>query len=959
MMNNTIKSLGLAAAFMVSGAVYGAGEKTLADVGQTNIGPNDPNVGLINRGDGTYALVFSNAQNTTFTFNSMWTVKEFLVVGGGGAGGGNGGSGGGGGGVIYFTEDLVVADGIKTDFENGSTVSLTVGASGKGGFKLQGTAGGHSTLTLGAKTYTAFGGGGGASYNDSSHVDAHYPVAGADGSTGCGAGGNGGSKTKLTEGTYSDPGVTTMPKSDGYYGTDGGKGWVDKSVGGGGGGAGQVGGDAPSVSQGGKGGDGLPCSITGAEVYYAAGGGGGDSSSSTKDDRAKGGRGGGGNGSYNIGRNKQDEKLSVAPQEAHATGFGCGGGGGNGGGGHTCVGGNGSAGIVVLLIEPVEVVAEKPVVSVLVPEQGANYAKFSVSVVADGLDNTTASEVWGGWAKEGGEIKCTMISSGVPVNGQVNPVVTGLEVGAKYDYKFYAVNEDSVAGDAVEGSFTLDAGGLVTGPTPVITNLACTVVGTTIHVPYCVAWPGTDKKTCSVSLKYGLMADRLTYSVDLGAGRIGNEATDIANLIPGRKYYLQLTADNGAAQGSSEVFAAVIGDNETFPTAFDPRQPMIAGVGGSAGFVAGGDGLIYSGAFSNYVAETVVTFHYSPDGGTTWLTDAAAVTDEGFSGSVESGLTPATDVPYYFTAKAGDFVDCTQVRTFNTKSAGNIQYEVILHNGSQTRTLGMTANVSDIGAGTNSVLCLIAKVKGTGDDGWFVLTSRPMTSPNPEIRIDCTPEEVAKLDYGTTYIVTMAIRSTSFGGQTWEARAKDRDFTPQENTVYTWKDENVGFWDDPENWQWTPDGAHTVEFVAGYPVYGATAQFESGAAATVQVRRAERTRSLYVGDADVTLSFNVPQEGLADAMVSIDNQNEVFPAEGANSVTVTVASKSRFFRRSEPGSQLLISCAGGINTNSVRLVTPRTDISAFRYGAKQKGDKPTELWLDVEAAPMGFQLFVR
>lgn len=949
-------------ALLVSGAAWAEGPKTLADVGTTGI-QGEPNVGLIASGDRTYALVFTNAQTTAFTFNSPWRVKEFLVVGGGGAGGGNGGSGGGGGGVIWYTDSLLAADNVQTNFENGQSVSLTVGAGGVGGFKLQGTAGGHSTLTLGGKSYTAFGGGGGASYNDSSHVNAHYPVAGADGNTGCGAGGNGGSKTKLTEGTYSDPGVTTMPKLDGYYGMDGGTGRVDKSVGGGGGGAGQIGGSAQSDSLGGKGGDGLPCSITGTKVYYAAGGGGGDSSSSAKDDRARGGLGGGGNGSYNIGR-LSPENTTKAPNEAHATGFGCGGGGGIGGGGKTCVGGNGSAGIVVLLIEPIEIIAEKPVVSVIVPEQGANYVRLSVAVVADGLDNTTAVTVMGGWAKTGDEIVCAELADAVAVNGSVTKTITGLEVGATYGYRFYAVNGNSVEGDVVEGSFTLDAGGLdPAGAVPVVTNQECTVLGTSVNIPYCVAWPGADKETCSVSLKYGLMEDRLSYTVDLGAGLIGNNQTQVTGLIPGRRYFFQLTADNGDARGSSEVFNAVVGDDEVFPTEFDARQPVIAGVGGSAGFVAGGDGMVYSGTFTNYVAGTVVTFHYSPDGGETWLADVATVTDEGFSGAVGSGLIPATDVPYYFTAEAGEFADCTQVRAFNTKSVGNIQYEIVLHNGTSTRTLGMTANVSDIGAGTNSVLCFIAKVKGTGDDGWFVLTSRPMTSPNPSIRIDCTPEEVAKLDYGTAYIVTMAIRSTSFGGQTWEARAKEREFTPQENTVYTWKDGNDGFWDDPVNWQWTQDGAHTVEFTAGYPVYGSTANFTNDAVATVQIRRAERVKSLLIGGADVTLSFVIPLDGLAEPMVSIYNPNEAFPAEDDVPVTVTVASKSRFFKRSEPGSQLLISSTSGLSTNCIEFASVYENRGAFRYAWPAKdpnhNGKPTELWFDVGPAPRGTVFHIR
>ena len=161
------------------------------------------------------------------------------------------------------------------------------------------------------------------------------------------------------------------------------------------------------------------------------------------------------------------------------------------------------------------------------------------------------------------------------------------------------------------------------------------------------------------------------------------------------------------------------------------------------------------------------------------------------------------------------------------------------------------------------------------------------------------------------------------------------------------------------NWQWTQDGAHTVEFTAGYPVYGSTANFTNDAVATVQIRRAELVKSLLIGGAEVTLSFNIPLEGIVDAMVNISNQNEVFPAEGDAPVTVTIDTKSRFFSRTEPGSQLLISCAGGIDTNSVRFTSTRKDAGTFRYGPPTKNGMPTELWLDVEAAPYGFKVIIR
>ena len=826
--------------------------KTLADVGSTGIA-GEPNVALIDRGAinpdyaGTYALVFSNAQATTFTFNSPWAVKEFLVVGGGGAGGGNVGAGGGGGGVIYFTESLLAkdaaADNVQTNFENGQSISLTVGAGGTGGFKETGKAGGRSTLTLGKKTYVAFGGGGGGNYHDKGYYagdDNDKKSMPGEGGTGCGAGiYNGGG----------DTGRLTTMKGEGYYGHNGGVS-RNNSYTGGGGGAGGVGGDNAS-NMGGKGGDGLPCSITGAEVYYAAGGGGGDNKFETdKDyeagklkyalkDKAAGGLGGGGHAALDMRR-----LNLVAPDHAHATGYGCGGGGGCGGSGATCVGGNGSAGIVVLLIEPVEIVAEKPIVSVLVPEQGANYAKFSVSVVADGLDNTTASEVWGGWAKEGEEITCTKLADAVAVNGSVAKTVTGLEVGAIYAYKFYAVNENSVEGDAVTGTITLEKGDVdPESDDPVVTSGACTVNGTSVNVPYCVAWPGEGKETCSVTLKYGLMADKLSYSVDLGSGLIGNNSTQVTGFIPGRKYFFQLTADNEEKQASSEVFTATIADGETFPTEFNENQPVIAGIGGVENFVLGGEGVLYSGAFANYVDGTTVTFHYSKDN-EVWATSVAAVTSEGFKVAVESGLDLLTDYSYYFTAVAGDFADCTQVKVFNTKGPARVAGtgDDVAVQKTNLRILGVECNVTDVGAGTNTVLCLMAKV----NNEWIEVSSMPVDHTGL-FTIWTTVEQASMFDYGTSYGVKVAIKNTTFGGTTWPnpSTTAEKSYTREDATTYTWNGGD-GLWNVAENWK--PNSNPLAEGAAGYPVYGSTANFAKDAVATVRVDRAESIRTMDVSN---------------------------------------------------------------------------------------------------------------
>ena len=102
MIRRLLTAIGIGLAAFSASAELTWGSASAVGTAESTSGAN-PYVGLVDRGDGTFALVFTNAQETTFTFNSPWKVKEFLVVGGGGA----------------------------------------------GGFKASGAAGGHSTLSLG------------------------------------------------------------------------------------------------------------------------------------------------------------------------------------------------------------------------------------------------------------------------------------------------------------------------------------------------------------------------------------------------------------------------------------------------------------------------------------------------------------------------------------------------------------------------------------------------------------------------------------------------------------------------------------------------------------------------------------------------------------------------------------------------------------------------------------------
>lgn len=254
---------------------------------------------------------------------------EVLVVAGGGGGGCQVGGGGGGGGVLYSSSYTVTP---------GVNISVTVGTGGTAAAN-NGTAGfngGNSVFG----NLTAIGGGRGG--NHASSVTT-YGIGASGGSGGGGAGANDGPSGYGYNGTGGS-GTAGQGFAGGYgRGSQAlgfrGNGWA----GGGGGGASEPGQDATINFFGGKGGDGLPFSISGQLRYYGGGGGGCNESASTGFSR--GGKGGGGRGKGNI---LSTNNLDGAPNT--------GGGGGGvrdpeafvGAGGGTGRAGNGGSGIVIV-----------------------------------------------------------------------------------------------------------------------------------------------------------------------------------------------------------------------------------------------------------------------------------------------------------------------------------------------------------------------------------------------------------------------------------------------------------------------------------------------------------------------------------------------------------------------------------------------------------------------------------
>lgn len=223
-------------------------------------------VSVITDGGQDYCLhVFEG--DGTFDAPSSLTV-EYLIVGGGGSGGSagayGGGGGGGAGGLLTGT----------TSVSGPNTISVGTGGASTSGNHTPGNPGADSS----AFGLTAFGGGRGGSGNNG----------------GPSSGGSGGGQGTISTGVSSPGDVSGTPGQ----GNDGGQALSPN--GGGGGGAAAPGGTPPDISEAADGGNGLPSSITGSQVYYAGGGAGsgptdsGAGAIAISPTRGSGGQGGGG-----------------------------------------------------------------------------------------------------------------------------------------------------------------------------------------------------------------------------------------------------------------------------------------------------------------------------------------------------------------------------------------------------------------------------------------------------------------------------------------------------------------------------------------------------------------------------------------------------------------------------------------------------------------------------------------
>ena len=417
-------------------------------------------------GTDTVAIFTNTAAAGSFTVPAGGAWVELLAVGGGGAGGrmwdSCGAAGGGAGGFVYKPALFLEA----------GTYSVTVGAGGagrEGGVKEDtgrpGRSGGSSFVTLGGvDVVRAYGGSGGAGRyagnltNNTSSVG--FPM-GSTGGAGHAADQNIGVEVdaqRPTDPSQGNPGggsrmaVVTNASGSGTY-------WFF----GGGGGAGAPGGDGDPVALlSGEGGDGLPCSITGEEVWYAGGGGAGAqyiAPGNLSGSAAAGGRGGGGHG--------QRAKREIDEDNKGVDGLG--GGGGGGGVGYvsdelnaSVPGHSGGSGTVILRWRslPLATIAVSPDE----PAPGLARGTFSGTVGAVGGDGETVTVEIGLCAAGSATTNWTTVATGLAAGDAYSAPIDGLANNTLYAVAWRATNGAGASQIGDAGSFrTLSGPYLVPG----------------------------------------------------------------------------------------------------------------------------------------------------------------------------------------------------------------------------------------------------------------------------------------------------------------------------------------------------------------------------------------------------------------------------------------------------------------------------------------------------------------
>lgn len=475
---------------------------------------------------------------------------------------------------------------------------------------------------------------------------------------------------------------------------------------------------------------------------------------------------------------------------------------------------------------------------------GSNGKSFTATVSVGSLGSGTDPKVSLQYRETGTESWSVAGSNDLTVVGDSEFSVTLAEtVADETTFDLRAIASMTEAGVVYATTSTVSQVTLVPpdvpfGADPVIRNGEASVDGGTVRVPYSVEWAGEGKETCSVELAYGLAADDLCFTNEVGSALFGAGTAELANLAPGRTYYMQFTADNGETTGSTAVFSVTIPADGVFPTTFAEGQAVIAGLGAHF-LIVDGTAATYSGTFANYVEGAAVTLHYSTDG-ETWETHSATVTADGFSGSLEN-LVSGTYICYLTAELDGSTVDRTPEQTIATNGGTTLNSAITV--GTAINAITVKFTVSKLGSGSSRTGLVMANVDGV----WTEVYSQANPSGSPQYSFDGR----TIFDFATAYDLKVVVRDTSADGTVvWENSTATAQFKAADTTVrtYTWTGAGDNdLWNNPANWSVSP----TATSAAGYPATeNSVVLFPAGVVATVLVSRAESAKVVNVQNAE-------------------------------------------------------------------------------------------------------------
>lgn len=376
---------------------------------------------------GDYLVTFTNTAATArIVAKEDLVILQTLIVGGGGGGGCGASAAGGGGGEVRVLDDPI-------ELAYGTDLTALVGAGGSAATVVGniGTSGDNSTLTVGETSYTAIGGGGGASASNYN-------------------GGNGANGGGATRGTASAVGAALPGTSTSGTGFAGGgtEKFNNNSIwcaGGGGGAAepGQTGYVVDTDGFAGKGGQGLAYGFGEEFDIYGSGGGAGNNVSAANLANSCGGLHAGEGGD---GRLTETESRVGKPG---TDGFGAGGGGGSYAGGSHFTGGRGGAGVVKLRLA--RRAALPLAVSARVTDPGCFSVTLNAKVVALGASQTATVSL--AYTKRGGAtVDCGVIGTDLAAGATISRRLSKLSQDTWYDYTLTVVGSSGES-QTVKGAF--------------------------------------------------------------------------------------------------------------------------------------------------------------------------------------------------------------------------------------------------------------------------------------------------------------------------------------------------------------------------------------------------------------------------------------------------------------------------------------------------------------------------